>query len=375
MPKTQAFIGLDTHKNSIATAIASDGRDGEVRFYGEIANTPAAIEKLAKRLAKSHGHLHFCYEAGPCGYGVHRQLTELGHHCMVVSPSHVPTKNGNRIKNDRRDAISLARLHRAGELTAIWVPDAAHEAVRDLVRARTAAMENARRARQQIQGFLLRHGRVYPGKAAWTKKHIEWLRRQQFTHAAHFVVVQELLGSMHDCGERQIRLEEQIVALLPAWSLAPIVEAIQAMRGVELITAVILTSEIGDFQRFANPKQLMSYLGLTPSEHSSGEKVARGPITKTGSTRARRVLIEAAWTYWLPARVSRRIGYRHEGQPKAVLDVAWKAQLRLCQRYRRMSARGKPRNVITTAIAREMLGFIWAIACLVSAVPKEMAPV
>lgn len=362
MTKSTAFIGLDTHKNTISAAIASDGRDGEVRFYGEIANTPVAVEKLAKKLSSKHDDLHFCYEAGPCGYGVQRQLTGMGHQCVVIAPSHVPIKNGVRVKNDRRDAISLARLHRAGELTPIWVPDAAHEAIRDLVRARTAAMENVRRARQHVKSFLLRHGCTYPGKTAWTKTYIDWIRRLKFEHPAHYIVVQEMLAAIHDCVERQDRLEQQIAALLPSWSLAPLVEAIQAMRGIKLITAVIVVSEVGDFQRFDNPRQLMSYLGLAPSEHSSGEKIVRGPITKAGSRRARHVLVEGAWGYRLPARVSSKIGYRHDGLPKTVLDIAWKAQLRLCQRYRRMQARGKNHNVIATAIAREMVGFIWAIA-------------
>ena len=373
MTESTVFVGLDTHKNSISAAIASEGRDGEVRFYGDIANTSEAVSKLAKKLASKYDHLHFCYEAGPCGYGLHRQLTGLGHQCMVVSPSHIPTKNGNRVKNDRRDAIALARLHRAGELTAVWVPDTAHEAVRDLVRARTAAMESVCRARQQLQGFLLRHGRIYPGKTSWTKTHIAWIRRLAFDHPAHYIVIQELLANIHDCMDRQSRLEKQIITLLPAWSLAPIVEAIQAMRGVKLITAVILVSEVGDFRRFSNPRQLMSYLGLAPSEHSSGEKVVRGPITKAGSARARRVLIEGAWSYRLPARVSRKIGERHDGLTKAVLDIAWKGQLRLCQRYRQMRARGKNNNVIATAIAREMVGFIWAIAWSVSPSPAEAA--
>jgi transposase len=273
MTKTTAFIGLDTHKNSIAAAIADDGRDGEIRFFGEIANTPFAVEKLAKRLASKYGDLHFCYEAGPCGYGVHRQLVEMGHRCAVVSPSHIPTKNGNRVKNDRRDAISLARLHRASELAAIWVPDVGHEAVRDLVRARTAAMENVRRARQQLQGFLLRHGRIYPGKAAWTKKHLEWIRKQAFEQPALYIVIQELLASMQDCAERQARLEQQIVAILPAWSLGPVVEAIQAMRGVKLITAVILVAEVGDFQRFA--KRQVTMLGTCCSLAAMGHQVVK----------------------------------------------------------------------------------------------------
>jgi transposase len=362
MTDNTVFIGLDTHKETIAVAIAEDGRDGEVRYYGQIDNQPPAVLKLVKKLASKYGRLRFCYEAGPCGYGLQRLIAGLGHECVVIAASHTPVKKGLHVKNDRRDALELARLHRSGDLSAIWVPDEAHEAVRDLVRARITAMEMVRRYRQHLQGFLLRHGRIYTGKTHWSKMHIRWIREQKFEHPAHHILIEENLAAIRDSQDRLARLEQQIKNLLPTWTLAPTVEAIQAMRGICLMAAVILVSEIGDFNRFGHPRQLVSYLGLSPSEHSSGSKIIRGPITKAGTARGRRVLIEGAWAYRLPARVGKKIACRHDGLTKEVLDIAWKGQLRLCKRYRSMSARGKNKNVVVTAIAREMAGFIWEIA-------------
>lgn len=362
MTHTTAFIGLDTHKETIAVAIAEDGREGEVRYFGQIANEPAAVLKLITKLASKYAKLFFCYEAGPCGYGLQRQIAGLSHDCVVIAPSHTPIKKGVRVKNDRRDAMELARLHRAGDLTTICVPDESHEAIRDLVRARTTAMEMVRRYRQHLQGFLLRHGRIYPGKSHWTKAHLRWIREQKFTHTAHHILIEENLAAIRDSQDRLARLEQQIVNLLPSWTMAPVVQAIQAMRGVSEMVAIILVSEIGDFNRFAHPRQLVSYLGLSPSEHSSGKTIIRGPITKAGSARGRRVLIEGAWAYRLPARVSRDIASRHDALTKEVLDIAWKAQIRLSKRYRSLQARGKNKNLVITAIAREMACFIWAIA-------------
>ncbi len=362
MTHNTAFIGLDTHKDTIAVAIAEDGRDGEVRYYGQIAHEPSAVLKLVKKLGGGYGKLFFCYEAGPCGYGLQRQITSLGHDCAVIAPSHTPAKKGIRVKNDRRDALSLARLHRAGDLTAVWVPDQAHEAMRDLVRARIAALDMVKRSRQHLQSFLLRHGRIYPGKSYWTKMHIEWIRRLTFEHPAHHVVIEENLAAIRDGAERQARLEQQIARLLPAWSLAPVVRAMQAMRGISEIAAVVLAAEIGDFSRFTHPRQLVSYLGLSPSEHSSGDHIRRGHFTKAGSRHARHMLIEGAWAYRMPARVGRKIACRQEGLSKETLDIAWKAQTRLCHRFRAMRARGKNQNLVMTAIAREVACFVWAIA-------------
>jgi transposase len=374
MTKNIAFVGLDTHKMTIAVAIADEDRASEVRYYGQIVNEPAAVAKLVKKLTVKYNKLFFCYEAGPCGYGLHRQITGLSHDCTVISPGHTPTKKAVTIKNDRRDALALARLHRAGDLTPIWVPDEAHEAMRDLVRARISAMETLKKHRQHLQGFLLRHGRIFPGKTHWTKTYIRWIRELTFTHPAHHILIAESLAVIQDSMDRQRRLEEQIVTLLPAWTLAPVVQAIQAMRGISQIAAVILVAEIGDFNRFSHPGQLVSYLGLSPSEHSSGSRVIRGPITKAGTARGRRVMIEGAWSYRLPARVGEGLAERHIGLPKEVLDIAWKAQVRLCHRYRTMNARGKHKNIIITAIAREMACFIWSIARTVSIPSTAMVP-
>lgn len=356
------FIGLDVHKATISVAVAMGERGGEVRHWGTVPHRPDHVRKLVEKLAASGGRLCFCYEAGPCGYGLHRQLVEMGHDCIVVAPSLIPVKAGDRVKTDRRDAMMLAKLHRADELTAVWIPDAAHEAMRDLVRARATAMRVLGKARQHLQGLLLRHGRIYPGKKGWTVAYRRWLTTVRFHHPAQQIVFQDYVDAVSDAEARVERLTAQIAGLLPTWSLAPVVEAVQAMRGVAFIVAVTVVAEVGDFQRFDNPRQLMAYLGLTPSEYSSGATVRRGGITKAGSGLARRALIEGAWSYRMQARVSRKLHDRLEGLPKAVRDIAWKGQLRMCQRYRHLVAAGKAKVVVTTAIAREMVGFIWAIA-------------
>jgi transposase len=291
---------LDTHKAKIAVAVAEPGRAGEVRFHGEIANRPDAVRRLIERLGAKHGQLRVCYEAGPCGYGLYRQITALGHDCTVVAPSLVPRKPGDRVKTNRRDAVTLARLHRADELTAVWIPDPTHEAMRDLVRARTAAMETVRRARQQLQGFLLRHDRLFTGRKAWSPAHRRWLARLRFAHPAQQIVLQEQIDAIDEAERRRDRLGQQIRELMPDWPMAPVVTALQAMRGVAFLSAVVVVAEVGDFRRFANPRQLMAWLGLVPSERSSGAKVERGGITKAGNGRARRVLVEGAWSLPLP---------------------------------------------------------------------------
>jgi transposase len=364
-------VGLDTHQTKIAVAVAEPGRSGEVRFHGEITNQPDLVRRLIERLADKHGQLRVCYEAGPCGYGLQRQITALGHDCTVVAPSLVPVRAGNRVKTNRRDAVTLARLHRAGELTGVWVPDPVHEAMRDLVRARTAAMEAVRRARQQLQGFLLRHGRVFAGRKTWSPAHRRWLAGLRFEHPAQQIVLQEQLDAIEEAERRRDRLGQQIRELVPEWSLAPVVTALQAMRGIAFLSAVALAAEVGDFRRFATPRQLMAWLGLVPSEHSSGAKVERGGITKAGNGRARRVLVEGAWSYRFPARITSPIQARLDDVPEAVRAIAWKAQLRLCARFRRLVATGKTANLVTTAVAREMAAFAWAIACQVQ--PRDAA--
>src|SRR3954447_9437092 len=358
-------VGLDTHRAKTAVAGAEPGRSGEVRFRGGIADRPEAVRQRLERLAEKHGRLRVCYEPGPCGYGLHRQIIALGHDCTVVAPSLIPRKPGERVRTNRRDALTLARLHRAGELTPVWIPDPTHEAMRDLVRARTAATEAVRRARQQLQGFLLRHGRVFAGRKTWSPAHRRWLAGLRFEHPAQQIVLQEQIDAIDEAERRRDRPEAQIRELARDWSLAPVVAALQAMRGVALLSAVVLVAEVGDFRRFANPRQLMAWLGLVPSEHSSGSKVERGGITKAGNGRARRVLVEGAWSYRFPARVTGELQARLEGVPDGARAVAWKAQLRLCARYRRLVAAGKNANLVTTAIAREMAAFAWAIACRV----------
>jgi len=369
MTNHEAYVGFDVHKETIAVAIAVGGPGGDAFSFGTIKNSKHAIGLLAKKLARTHDKLSFCYEAGPCGYAIYRQLVGLGHACQVVAPSLIPTKPGDHIKTDHRDAMTLARLLRAGELTAVWVPDQAHEAMRDLVRGRIAVMESVRKARQQLQGFLLRQDLRYSGKTSWTSLHSDWLRSLTFEYPAHHVLVQELLYVIEEGQRRQQRIEQQIEALLPTWSMAPIISAIQALRGVSLIAALILAAEIGDFRRFNSPRQLMAYLGLVPSEFSSGKRVTRGSITKAGSARARRVLIEGAWAYQRRASVSKRHMQRLLNLPARIREIAWDAQLRLCGRYRRLAAKGRCKNVITTAIAREMAAFVWAIAREVEPAP------
>jgi len=334
----------------------------EVRHYGKIGGTMDALDKTVRKLRSNGSPLRFVYEAGPCGYELYRHLTEQGFVCKVVAPSKTPRKSGDRIKNDRRDAETLARLERAGELTAIYVPHEEDEAMRDLTRAREDAVKALRTARQQLGAFLLRYGKRYPGKASWTPAHRRWLSDIALAHPSQQIVLQEYIHTVEACTERVARLTDQILRLLPEWRMAPVVKAFQALRGVAPIVAVTTVAEVGDMSRFETPRQLMAYLGLVPSESSSGESIHRGGITKTGNGHVRRTLVEAAHAYSFPARVSRHLLKRQEGLPQPVLDLAWKAQVRLCGRFRRLMARGKPKTKVITAIARELAGFMWAIA-------------
>jgi transposase len=351
-----------------AVAIADSGRTGEVRFLGEIENTAAATAKLVRKFAAKYERLTFCYEAGPTGYGLHRQIKSLGHECVVVAPSLVPKRPGDKVKTNRRDAVSLARLLRANELTAVWVPDGRHEAIRDLTRARETAMLDLRSKRQQVSALLLRQGRSYPeNRNTWTKAHMSWLASQKFDYPEQRLVFEEMMLAVRQARERLERLEQAIRAAVPDWSLAALVTGLMAMRGLDLISAATLLAEIGDLSRFQTPPQLMAYLGLVPSEESTGDTIRRGPITKAGNRRARRMLVECSWSYQHPPRVGSVKQHKVDAAPPAVREIAWKAQCRLYRRYRALIRRGKLKTVAITAIARELAGFIWAIS-------REIAP-
>ena len=359
---TVKFIGMDVHKKTITIAIADEGRQNQPRVYGTITNDLDALDKFCRKMVSTANQLHFVYEAGPCGYGICRHLTEKGFDCMVAAPSLIPKKSGDRIKNDRRDAKMLARLHRADELTAVYVPNAQDEAMRDLSRAREDAVIVAKKAKQRLKAFLLRNGVVFAGSSQWSKAYFKWLADIAMPYPAQQVALQEYIYAVHESLNRVERLTDQIRQMVPGWRLAPIVSALQAARGVSLVVAVTVLAELGDLSRFEKPSQLMAHLGLVPSEHSSGESIKRGSITKTGNSHVRKILVEAAWAYRMQARVSRLLLKRQQGLPDQVCKIAWKAQLRLCARYRRLVAKGKTKQKVVTAIARELSAFLWAIA-------------
>jgi len=371
MKEFSKYVGLDTHKETIAVSVA-DAVGGKARYFGEVANRPAAIKNLLQRLSPEGEVVSYCYEAGPCGYGIYRQITELGHDCMVVAPSLIPRRPGDRVKTDRRDSEALARLHRAGELTAVWVPDEEQEAMRDLTRARADMKHLQRQSKQRLNAFLLRHGWHYiSGKSKWTQAHWRWLEQVKFARPVQQIVLQEYIDTIHTLGGRVVALETEMSSAVQAWSLWPVVEALMALRGCRLITAMTVMAELGDISRFDTPRQLMAFLGLVPSESSSGPNRRRGGITKTGNGHVRRLLIEAAWCYRFPARKSAPLQRRAEKTSTAVQAIAWKAQKRLCARFRYLDQRGMRRVKISTAIARELSGFMWAIACEVMASPKN----
>ena len=372
MNKKVHYIGLDVHKETIAVAIAPEG-DTQVRNYGIIGGTLAAVDKLIKKLQQPGVELRVVYEAGPCGYVIYRHLKKKGLHCEVVAPSLIPKKASDRVKTDRRDARQLARLYRAGELTAIYVPDETDEAVRDLVRARHAAVIDQRKARQRLKGFLLRLGFRYTGKSSWNDAHQRYLARLTMPRPEQQIVFQENLEAISVESQRLERLTRAMENSLPGWKWEPVVRALMSLRGVQVIVAMTLVAEAGDMSRFDNPRQLMAYFGLVPSEHTSSDKRWQGGITKCGNGACRRVLTEAAWQYRLSPKVSPQLRRRQEKQPKAVRDLSWKAQQRLHQRYKVLSARRKKTVVVITALARELTGFVWAIACQLHAPHKLKA--
>ena len=373
MAEFSKYIGLDVHKETIAVAVA-DGDGGSVRYQGEIPNSPAAVGALLKRLSRGGKRLRFCYEAGPCGYDLYRQIVGAGADCVVAAPALIPRKPGERIKTDRRDAVSLARLDRAGELTAVWVPGREQEAMRDLSRAREDMKSVDRQLRQRLSGFLLRHGRIYAGKRPWTQAYWRWLERQRFEAPQQQIVLEEYVTAVRQAQQRAALLEQQLHRAVEGWSLGAAAQALTALRGVDQTAAATLLAELDDVSRFDHPRQLMSYVGLVPSESSSGARRRQGGITKTGNGHARRILVECAWGYRFPARKTAAIQRRAERASEAVQGIAWQAQLRLCDKYRRLQARGLNGSKVVAAVARELCGFIWAIVRQVQRPQEFSAP-
>src|SRR5215475_3411116 len=357
------YLGLDVHKDSITIAIAEAGSKGEIRLFGTITNDLGRLERALIRIRQAHpkAQLELAYEAGPCGFGIARRLKQLKVPCLVAAPSLIPKKPGSPFKTDKRDACAIARLLRAGELTAVYVPEATDEAIRDLCRARTDAVDDHRRCRHRLKAFLLRHGYRYQGKANWSQPHMRYLRELVLPHPAMKAILEEYLQGIDAAHQRVQRIEASMLTLLQTWRLKPAVEALMAFRGFQLVAAMITVSELGDIHRFEHPRQLMTYLGLVPTESSSGPRQRQGGISRCGNSHQRWLLTECAEHYALPPKLSKELSARQQGQPPAVRELSWKAQNRLHLRFIKLLARRLQRNKAKVAIARELCGFIWAL--------------
>jgi transposase len=368
-PSSTRFVGMDVHKDAIAVAYVAQDHGAEVLYLGAIGTRQGDIDQLIRKMPSKAKHLLFVYEAGPCGYWLSRYLTKKGYDCWVVAPSLIPKKAGDRVTTDRRDAVQLARRARSGDLTAVDGPKVEDEAIRDLSRAREDTLSDLKDAKFRLKAFVLRHDIRYVGRANWNPAHLRWLSEVVCPTPAQHIVFQEYIRAVTEHTERLQRLEQELHDHVKAWRLHPVVEALQALRGVQFTVAVTMVADIGDLSRCDTPRELMKFLGVIPSAYASGERRQQGSMTKAGNTHARRALVEGAWAYRDPATVSRHLQRRLEKQPKIIQDISWKAQVRLCKRYRQLVARGQHANVVTVAIARELAGFMWAIAKEVPVIP------
>jgi len=353
-------VAMDTHKKQHAVALAYPDT-GEILVF-TVKNTAKDIKKMVKKIQrKAPGEVRFCYEAGVCGFILKQQIEALGSDCMVIAPSLVPRKKGDRIKTDRRDARKLLGQFLAGQLTEVYAPNPEQEAAREITRCRQAAQEDLKRIRHQLVKFLTRHGYIYADGRHWTKRHGQWLLSLQFGSSDLREVFDWYYTQLQHCQQRLATLDKEVAALAERPVYKEVVGLLRCLRGVETLTAITLITELFEFGRFASPRKFMAYLGLVPSEHSSGEKRRPGAITKTGNGRARRLLVESSWHYRHRPSVSKVLKRRRDGQPQWAIDMADRAMQRLCTRYQRLTLRGKIPSKVVVAVARELAGFLWAM--------------
>ena len=359
------YIGLDVHKEQTVIAILESDRDDQPHPYGSIATTQHALERAMRRIAKARNRkladLHICYEASGCGFWIARRLLQMGVRCDVIAPSLIPTRSGDRVKTDKRDAAKLARMLRSNDLVAVHIPDSVDEAIRDLCRARTDAVDDLRRARTRLLALLRRLGYKYDGKTHWTQSHQNYLRGLKLPDAAHNRVLEDNIATIDFHVERIARLENEMLQLLDDWQRKPLVEALMAFKGFKLVAAMVTVSEIGTFSRFEHPKKLMAFLGLVPSENSSGNSRRQGGISKCGNPHARWLLVEQATHYRVPPKVSAQLSERQRGKKRWIKELSWKTQTRLSHRFSQLRRRGMHHNKIKTSIARELVGFVWEL--------------
>jgi len=359
------YIGIDAHKESNSIALAFSGREAPT-FYGkcsaDLDRFLAALRKIQKQNDLEKDEVELCYEAGPTGFVLARRLIKLGYDCLVIAPSKIPTRSGDRVKTDRRDARKLAGLLRAGELTGIHIPSVEDEVIRDVCRGRTDAVQERTRCKKQLLGFLLRNGYRYPGTAHWTEAHMRYLRELVFAHPAQKLILEEYIQRIDVTEKQVLRIEDQMDFLLTTWSRRLFVEALMGFRGFKRTAAMVLTAEVGDLTRFKHPKKLMAFLGVVPTEDSSGGKRRQGAITKCGNSRARWMLVECAGHYRMPPKISKELSKRQEGLSREIRTLSWHAQNRLNKRWYKLSMRGVHFNKIRVSIARELSSYIWDLA-------------